>query len=188
MRKDLGAKEWLYPMPAVVVATWDEKGLPDAMMASWVGISDNKEIGLCLDASHKTVANILHRRAFTVSPATVDHIKECDYLGVVSDKSAPDKFKTSGLHALQAPHVDAPLIEQLPLAIECELLSYDKKSGHLLARIVNVSADDLILGAKGKINVRAFRPIVFDPANNTYYELGESVAKAFNVGLALKKG
>ena len=188
MRKDLGAKEWLYPMPALIVATWDDKGVPDAMVAAWGGISDNKEIGLCLDVSHKTVANILHRRAFTVSPATKERIKECDYFGVVSANNTPDKFAASGLVAAQAPHVDAPLIEELPLTLECELLSYDEASSHLFGRIVNVSADECILTQDGKVNVAAFRPVVFDPANHTYLELGESVARAFSVGLALKKG
>ena len=187
MRKDLGAKEWLYPMPALVVATWDEGGVPDAMVAAWGGISDNKEIALCLDASHKTVANILRRRAFTVSPATKEHIKECDYLGLVSANNTPDKFAASGLHALQAPHVDAPLIEQLPLTLECELLSYDEASSHLFARIVNVSADECILTQEGKVNVTAFAPVVFDPANHTYLEVAGSVAKAFSAGLVFKK-
>ena len=187
MRKDLGAKEWLYPMPALVVATWDKDGTPDAMVAAWGGISDTKEVGLCLDASHKTVANILRRRAFTVSPATAEHIKECDYLGLVSANDMPDKFAASGLCAMQAPHVDAPLIEQLPLALECELLSYDEASSHLFGRIVNVSADERILTEEGKINVSSLRPVVFDSANHTYLEVGESVAKAFSVGLALKR-
>ena len=187
MRKDLGAKEWLYPMPALVVATWDDKGVPDAMVAAWGGISDTKEIGLCLDASHKTVANIQHRRAFTVSPATKERIRECDYFGVVSANDVPGKFAASGLHALQAPHVDAPLIEELPLALECELLSYDEASSHLFGRIVNVSADEGILTDDGKVNVAAFAPVVFDPANHTYLEVAGSVARAFSAGLAFKK-
>ena len=187
MRADLGAKEWLYPMPALVVATWDDKGVPDAMVAAWGGISDTKEIGLCLDASHKTVANILHRKAFTVSPATKEHIRECDYLGLVSANDTPSKFVASGLHALQAPHVDAPLIEELPLTLECELLSYDEASSHLFGRIVNVSADEGILTEDGKINVSSLCPVVFDSANHTYLEVGASVAKAFSVGLALKR-
>ncbi len=186
MRKNFGAKEWLYPMPVLIIASYATDGTPDAMNAAWGAISDDKEIGLCLSASHKTVKNILERKAFTVSVGTADLVRECDYFGVVSANDSATKFAKSGLHAIKSELVDAPLIQEFPFTLECKLISYDEKTSHLYGEIVNVSIDEKILKDDGKVDVKKLKPICYDPVNCDYLVLGDAIAKAFKIGLELK--
>ena len=125
MKKNFGAKPWTYPQPVFIVASYDENGIPDAMNAAWGGISNDTELSLCLSAGHKTVKNIKARGAFTVSIADASHVAECDYLGIVSANDVPNKLEISGFHTSNSEFVDAPLIEELKLALECRLVSYD---------------------------------------------------------------
>ncbi|MCI5801267.1 MAG: flavin reductase family protein [Oscillospiraceae bacterium] len=186
MRKNFGAKPYTYPQPVLIVAAYDENGVPDAMNAAWGGISDDKEISMCLSAGHKTVKNILARGAFTVSMATAAQVTACDYVGVESANKVPDKFAKAGFHASPAEFVDAPLIDELPMALECRLTSYDPASCRMVGEIVNVSADESVLNAEGKVDPAKLDPITFDPFNNAYFRLGERVGSAFKDGLALK--
>ena len=185
MRKNFGAKPILYPQPVLIIATYGEDGRPDAMNAAWGGISEETEISICLSPEHKTVENILARGAFTVSMADADHVTACDYVGIVSGNDVPDKFARAGFHAAKAPFVDAPVIEELPMALECKLISYDAETCRLVGEIVNVCADERIL-TEGKIDPMKLRPITYDGMNHAYYVLGEKVGDAFNDGLALK--
>ncbi len=186
MRKDFGAKPYIYPQPVLIIATYGEDGTPDAMNAAWGGISDMNKIAMYLSASHKTVKNILQRKAFTVSMADADHVTACDYVGIVSANDVPDKLARSGLHATRSERVDAPLIDELPLALECTLVSFDEETELLVGEIVNVSADERVLGENGKIDPAKLRPITFDAVNNAYLVLGEKVGNAFQDGKALK--
>ncbi len=156
------------------------------MNAAWGGISDDTQISMCLSAGHKTVANILARGAFTVSMADVAHVAECDYVGIESANKVPDKLAKAGFHTEKAEHVDAPFILELPMAVECRLVSYDKETCRLVGEIVNVSADEKILDENGKIDPAKLEPIVFDPVNNAYLKLGEKVGNAFKDGMKLK--
>lgn len=185
--KELGAKPWCYPQPVFIVAAYDENGTPNAMNAAWGGIHYDDQIALCLSAEHKTVANILATHAFTVSMADAAHIAACDYVGIVSGNKEPEKFAKAGFHATRSEFVNAPLIDELPMTIECELISYDSESCHMVGRIINVSADERILGANGKIDPAKLRPITFDPVNNDYLVIGEKVGNAFKDGMVLKK-
>ena len=175
MRKNFGAKPILYPQPVFIIATYDEDGTPDAMNAAWGGISEENEITICLSASHKTTKNILARGAFTVSMATADHVAACDYVGIVSANDVPDKFARAGFHTTKSEFVDAPLIDELPMAVECKLISYDENTCRLIGEIVNVCADESILNEKGKVDPAKLRPITFDPMNNDYLVLGDKV-------------
>ena len=186
MRKNFGTKPWTYPQPVFIIATYGEDGTPDAMNAAWGGISDDTQISMCLSAGHKTVANILARGAFTVSMADAAHAAECDYVGIESANKVPDKLAKAGFHTEKAEHVDAPIIVELPMAVECRLISYDKETCRLVGEIVNVSADEKILGENGKIDPAKLEPIVFDPVNNAYLKLGEKVGNAFQDGMKLK--
>lgn len=186
MRKNFGAKPLLYPQPVLIVATYGKDGIPNAMNAAWGGINDTTQIFMCLSAGHKTVENILARGAFTVSMGDADHVVECDYVGVVSGNKVPDKLEKAGFHTTKSEFVDAPLIDELPMALECTLISYDKESGRLVGEIVNVCADEKILDANGKIDPSTFNPITFDPVNNAYLKLGGKVGNAFKDGLSLK--
>lgn len=186
MRKNFGSKPMVYPMPVFIIGSYDENGIPNAMNAAWGGISEENEISICLSPDHKTVKNILKTGAFTVSMADAAHVKECDYVGVESANKVPDKFSKAGFHALKSEFVNAPLIEELPMALECKMKSYDEESCRMVGEIVNVSADERILDANGMIDVKKLNPITFDPVNNTYITLGEKVGRAFYDGLALK--
>ena len=186
MRKNYGAKPMCYPMPVYIIGTYGADGTPNAMNAAWGGISEETEISICISADHKTTENILSRKAFTVSMATAKYIAACDYVGIVSGNQVPDKFARAGFHATKSQFVDAPLIDELPMALECELISYDPESCRLVGRIVNVSADESVLGENGKVDVSKLQPITFDPMNNHYLVLGEKVGQAFHDGVALK--
>ena len=186
MRKNFGAKPMCYPMPVYIIATYGADGTPDAMNAAWGGISESQEISICISEDHKTTENILARKAFTVSMATADQLVACDYVGIVSGNDVPDKFAKAGFHATASQFVDAPLIDELPMAVECELISYDPESCRLVGRIVNVCADESVLGENGKVDVAKLRPITYDPMNHDYLVLGEKVGNAFKDGTALK--
>lgn len=185
MRKNFGSKSWLYPMPVLIVAAYDADGKANAMNAAWGGMFTDEHIGLCISAGHKTTKNILSTRAFTVSMATVEQIAACDYVGIVSGNREADKFAKAGFTALRSEVVNAPIIEQLPMTLECELVSYDEESNYLVGRIVNVSADERIL-TDGNIDYSKLRPITYDPINHHYIELGAVVGNAFSDGKKLK--
>ena len=186
MRKNFGSKPMCYPMPVFIIGTYNADGTPNAMNAAWGGISEEQEITICVDSGHKTAENLKLRKAFTVSMATAKHLRGCDYVGIVSGSKVPDKFARAGFHELKSEFVDAPLIEELPMALECEVLSYDEESCRLVGRIVNVCADEAILGDKGKVDVSKLQPITFDPVNHQYLVLGEPVGQAFRDGLERK--
>ena len=186
MRKNFGAKPVCYPQPVFILAAYDENGIPNAMNAAWGGISEDQEVSICVSADHKTTLNILLKKAFTVSMATAEQMVACDYVGIVSGNKVPDKFAKAGFHATKSEFVDAPLIDELPMAMECELISYDPESCRLVGRIVNVSADESVLNEKGKVDPMKLRPITFDPMNNAYLVLGEKVGNAFKDGLQLQ--
>ena len=186
MRKNFGAKPICYPQPVFILAAYDENGIPNAMNAAWGGISEEEEISICVSPDHKTTLNILQKKAFTVSMATADQMVACDYVGIVSGNKVPDKFAKAGFHATKSQFVDAPLIDELPMAMECELVSYDPETCRLVGRIVNVSAEEAVLNEKGKVDPMKLRPITFDPMNNTYLVLGEKVGNAFKDGLQIK--
>ena len=186
MRKNFGAKPMCYPMPVYIIGTYGADGTPNAMNAAWGGISEEAEISICISAEHKTTENILARKAFTVSMATAKYMVACDYVGVVSGNTEPDKFAKAGFHATKSDFVDAPLIDELPMAVECKLISYDPESCRLVGEIVNVSADESVLNAEGKVDVAKLQPISYDPMNHHYLVLGEKVGQAFCDGLALK--
>ena len=186
MRKNFGAKPYTYPQPVFILASYDADSTPNAMNAAWGGISDDSELSMCISADHKTTENILARKAFTVSMADAAHVTACDYVGLVSGKKEADKFAKAGFHAVKSEFVDAPLIEELPIAMECRLKSYDPESCRMVGEIVNVSVDECVLDENGKVDIAKARPITFDPFNNTYVVLGEAVARAFHDGLKLK--
>lgn len=186
MRKNFGAKPFLYPMPVLIIATYGEDGTPDAMNAAWGSIADMNRIAIYLSAEHKTTKNILARKAFTVSMADAAHVVEADYVGIVSANTVPDKLEKAGLHTTKSEYVDAPLIEEFPMALECKLVSFDEESELAIGEIVNVCADESILDEKGNIDPAKLNPITYDPVNHAYLTLGEKVGNAFSDGKKLK--
>lgn len=186
MRKNFGAKSFLYPMPVLIIATYNEDGTPDAMNAAWGSIADTNRIAIYLSVEHKTTKNILTRKAFTVSMADAAHVVEADYVGIVSANNVPDKLDKAGLHTTKSTFVDAPLIDELPMALECKLVSFDEESELVIGEIVNVCAEESILDDKGNVDPAKLNPITYDPVNHAYLTLGEKVGNAFSDGKKLK--
>ena len=186
MRKNFGVKPATYPQPVFILAAYDEAGVPNAMNAAWGGISEENELTVCVSAHHKTLKNILATGAFTVSMGTVGTMKACDYLGLVSGNSVPDKLSRCGFHTTKAEFVNAPLIDELPMAVECRLVSYDEDRCRLIGEIVNVSADESVLGDTGLVDPAKLQPITFDTFNHTYIALGDVVGRAFHDGGVFK--
>ena len=184
MRKNFGPKTWLYPMPVLIVGTYDENGAPNAMNAAWGGIYDTNLVMVCLADDHKTTENIKKTGAFTLSFATAKTVVPCDYVGIVSANDEPDKFAKAGFHATKSECVNAPIIDELPMTVECKLFKFNE-DGICIGEIVNVSADERIL-TDGKIDPAKLQPITYDPMNHHYLVLGEKVGHAFKDGLALK--
>ena len=173
MRKNFGPKPFLYPQLVMVIASYGKDGTPDAMNAAWGGIAGGDKIFLCLSSNHKTVENILERKAFTVSVADEAHLMEADYVGLVSGNDVPDKLERSGFHVTRSEFVGAPVIDELPLVLECRLVSYDPDSHFMLGQIVNAGADEAILDEAGMIDPAKLKPITFDQVNRTYWSLGK---------------
>ncbi len=185
MRKNFGAKTWIYPMPVLIVGTYDENGTPNAMNAGWGGIYDDKKVMLSLASDHKTTDNVKKTGAFTVSFATANAVVPCDYVGIVSANDVPDKLERAGLHVTHSEFVNAPIIDELPMTLECRLVKFNE-DGICVGEIVNVSADESILGEKGIVDVEKLDPITVDPITFSYRRLGEAVGKAFSDGNKLK--
>lgn len=186
MRKDFGAKPWSYPQPVYIIGSYDANGVPDAMNAAWGGISGAKKISFCLSKTHKTVENIKKTGEFTVSIATEEYLKACDYVGLVSGNKESDKFKKAGFNDVKSERVNAPIIKELPMCLECKMESYDDETGILVGEILNVSADESII-TDGKIDPDKLKPIIFDPVNLEYRELGKKVGYAYKDGKELMK-
>jgi len=184
MRKDFGAKPCIYPEPVLIVGTYNEDDTANVMNAAWGGIHEDTEVSICLDPTHKTVKNILARKAFTVSIGTADTVVSCDYVGIVSGNDVPDKVSKAGFHAIRSGKVDAPMIEELPMCLECRLISYNEKNCECIGEIVNLSVDDSVL-TDGRIDLSKLRPIAYDGFNKDYVILGEKVGTAFSDGKKL---
>lgn len=185
MRKNFGSKSWFYPLPVLVIGTYDENGHPDAMNAAWGGLYDADKVVLCLNAGHQTTKNILEKGAFTINFADAAYVVSADYVGMVSVKHEPNKMEKSGFHCTRSESVDAPLIDELPVALECKLLKVNE-DGNIIGQIVTVSIDESVLDSDGKLDMDKFRPISYEPANNGYRVLGERVGNAFSDGNKFK--
>ena len=185
MRKNFGAKTWLYPMPVLIIGTYDEEGTPNAMNAAWGGVYDTNQVMVCLADDHKTTENIRKTGAFSVSFATAGTVAPCDYVGIVSANDVPDKFARAGLHATKSEFVNAPIIDELPMTVECRLIKFNE-DGICIGEIVNISADESILDEGGKIDVKALNPIIYDGVTQGYWSFGERVGQAFSDGKKLK--
>ena len=186
MRKNFGKKTWLYPMPVLIVGTYDEEGNPNAMNAAWGGIYDTNLVMVCLADDHKTTENIRKKGAFTLSFATADTVAPCDYVGIVSANDVPDKFARAGFTAVASEFVNAPIINELPMAVECKLLKFNE-DGICIGEIVNVSAEEAILADDGKaVDARKLNPISYDSSAHYYWTLGDVAGRAFSEGKKIK--
>lgn len=188
-RKNFTDKAVITPLPAIMIATWDENENPDVMMAAWGGQCGPKHITFELSA-HKTTENIRLKKAFTISFATKDDIVQSDYFGIVSANDVPDKVKIAGFTASKSPNVDAPIINEYKLTLECKCVTFEEDGNggaRVVGEIVNMSADESILDAEGNVDLSKLQPVIFDSAKNEYRVVGEKVGTAWGSGKALMK-
>ncbi len=187
MKKNIKTTEAIFPMPVLMIATYNEDGTVDVMNAAWGMMLDRDQVALNLTETHKTVKNIKERKAFTVSIADAKHVKEADYLGIVSGNNTPDKFEKSGLSFTKSENVDAPIINEFPVCMECEFIEYQSNEYGcgVIGKIVNVSAEEEIM-TDGNVDITKLEAIAFDPYTHGYYKVTERVGNAFKDGLELK--
>lgn len=185
MRKNLGTKPFFYPLPVLIIGSYDEKRNPDLMNAAWGGLYEADKVILSLSPSHQTTENIKAKKAFTISFADKAHLVSADYVGLVSAKHEPKKVEKSGFHVVKSELVDAPLVTDLPVALECSLIKMNE-DGTIIGRIENVSVDESVLDEAGELDVTRFAPLSFEPFHRTYHVLGEKVGTAFKDGGKLK--
>ena len=151
------------------------------MNAAWGGIYDTDLVMVCLADDHKTTENIKKSKAFTISFATSKTVVPCDYVGIVSANDVPDKFARAGFHATRSEFVNAPIIDELPMTLECKLMKFNE-DGICIGEIVNISADESILDENGKIDAAKLDPIIYDGVSHSYWSFGDKVGKAFSDG------
>lgn len=188
MRKKIKTTEAIFPMPVLMIATYNEDGTIDVMNAAWGTMLERDHVILNLTETHKTVKNIKQRKAFTVSIADANHVKEADYFGVVSGNNTPNKFENTSLTAVKSENVDAPIINEFPICMECEFIEYqdDQYGCGVIGKVINVTADEKVM--KGdNIDISLVNAIAFDPYTHGYYKVTERVGNAFKDGLELKK-
>ena len=188
MRKNFGAKAFSYPQPVFIIATYNDDGSADAMNAAWGGISDTTELSVCLSEGHKTVKNLLRTGAFTVSMGDAKHVAACDYVGIASGNNTRDKLAKAGFTVSKSESVDAPVINEFPICLECRFIEYQNNEYGcgVIGKVVNVTADESVM-VDGKIDMSKVNAIAFDPYTHGYYKVTERVGEAFRDGLKLKK-
>ena len=188
-RKNFADKTVITPLPALMIATWDAEGTPDVMMAAWGGQCGPKHICFELSA-HKTTDNIRLKKAFTISFATKNDVAESDYFGMVSGNDVPDKVARAGFTFTPSPNVDAPIINEYKMALECRVVTFDEDENggaRVVGEVVNMSADESILDADGNIDLGKLQPVVFDSSKNTYRVVGEKVGDAWGSGKRIQE-
>lgn len=187
MLKDLGVKPYTFPMPVLMIATYGEDGKVDVMNMAWGGVCAENMVALNIDEDHKTSANIKARGAFTLSIADIPHIEAADFFGIATGNKMEDKFERSGLHAVKSGRVDAPVVEEFPLTLECKVVEcqHTAYGFRVLGEIVNVLADEKVLDEKGKVIPEKLNAFVFDQCRSGYYAVGEKVGQAWQTGAKL---
>ena len=188
MRKNIKTSEAIFPMPVLMIATYNEDGSVDVMNAAWGTMLSRNQVILNLTETHKTVKNIKARKAFTVSIADSKHVVEADYFGVVSGNNTPNKFENSGLTATKSENVDVPIINEFPICLECEFIEYqdDEYGCGVIGKVVNVTADEKVMNGDN-VDIELVNAISFDPYTHGYYQVTGRVGEASKDRLQLKK-
>ncbi len=189
MKKDLGIKPYLFPMPVLMISTYGDNDTVNVMNMAWGGICAENMVSLNISEKHKTAENIKKRRAFTLSIADIPHIEAADFFGIASGNKMPDKFERTGLTATKSQKVDAPIVDEFPLTLECKVVEIKNElyGFHVIGEIVGVLADESVLDEKGKVDPTKLNAFVFDQFQNGYYAIGEKVGQAWHTGVPLMK-
>ena len=187
MKRDIGVVQAVYPMPVLMVAAYDENEKVNVMNVAWGQICDMDKIILFIGEGKKTWLNIKASKAFTVAIADVAHMDVADFFGIATGNKMDDKFERTGYHAVKSDKVHAPIIEEFPVVMECELLEFldsEHVSG-IVGKIVGVKAEEAVLSENGKVDPGKLHALMFDQFQNGYYATGEKVGKAWNAGAGL---
>ncbi len=187
MKKDLGVQPALYPMPVLMIATYNEDETVDVMNMAWGGVCARDMVALNLSPGPRTTKNIEARGAFTLSVADVAHLDESDYFGIASGNKVADKFERTGMTAVRSERVDAPVVQEYPITLECSVVEMqDQPYGlRVLGRIENVLADDAVLDESGRVDPARLNAFAFDQFQSGYYAMGEKVGQAWESGKRL---
>ncbi|MBQ1729392.1 MAG: flavin reductase family protein [Oscillospiraceae bacterium] len=187
MKKQIKTTEAIFPMPVLLISTFNEDGSVDVMNAAWGTMLDRDVVALNLTETHKTVQNIKARGGFVVHIADAKHVVEADFFGVVSGSKEPEKFKKSGLSFVKSDLVDAPVINELPIAMECEFIEYqnDETGIGVIGKVLRTSVEEEHL-KDGRVDIDSVGAIAFDPYTHGYYKVGGRVGEAFRDGLKLR--
>ncbi len=188
-RKDFGAKPYIYPLPVLIIGSYNEDNVPDAMNVAYGGLVTSDTVQININAKHKTSENIKLNRAFTVNIATVDTMELADYCGIVSANTVPDKVKKAGMSVFRSMIVDAPILEDFPICLECLVtdITQVNQTLKITANILNVAVEEYVLDDSGEIDPQKLHAITYDPVHHTYIELGKTVGQAFEIGKKLEK-
>lgn len=189
MKINLGVKPYLFPMPVLMIATYGEDDRVNVMNMAWGGICDDNKVALNISDTHKTTANLRARHAFTISVADIDHLEAADFLGMASGNKMPDKFERTGLHAVPSERVDAPVVVEFPVTLECRVVDIRVNDGtaHVVGEIVNVQVDEKVLDERGRVDPKRLNAFLFDAFQNGYYAIGEKVGQAWKSGAAMMR-
>lgn len=189
MKKNLGVVPAVYPMPVLMVAAYDETGKVNVMNAAWGMICDMDKIALFIDEEHKTTKNIHAVKAFTVSIADKEHMDVADFFGIATGNKMEDKFERTGYHAVKSEFVNAPIVEEFPVVMECELAEViDTENMYaIIGKIVNVAAEESVLSDNRKVDPTKLNALIFDQFQSGYYVSGEKVGQAWNAGAGLMR-
>jgi flavin reductase (DIM6/NTAB) family NADH-FMN oxidoreductase RutF len=188
VKESIGAKTIIYPTPVLVIGTYDKTGKPNVMTAAWAGICCSAPpcVGVSLRKATYSYGNIMERKAFTVNVPSENYVKEADYFGIASGKDE-DKLSKAGLTPMRSEIVDAPYIKEFPLVLECRLLQAIEIGLHtqFIGEIIDVKAEENMLGDDGLPDIKKIRPIIFAPESRKYYGTGKLLGKAFSIGRGL---
>ena len=189
MKKELGIKPYLFPMPVLMIATYGSDGAVDVMNMAWGGICAENMVSLNIGEGHKTAENIKQRGAFTLSVADIPHIEAADFFGIASGNKMADKFERTGLTAVKSEKVDAPVVEEFPLTLESKVVEAKREvyGFHVIGEIAGVLADEKVLDEKGRVDPTRLNAFVFDQFQNGYYAIGQKVGQAWSTGAPLMK-
>lgn len=187
MKKQIKITEAILPMPVLLISTYNEDGSIDVMNAAWGTMLERDIVALNLTQTHKTVQNIKARKGFVIHIADAKHVIEADYFGIVSGNKEPDKFAKSGMTATKSELVDAPVINELPIAMECEFIEYqnDETGIGVIGKVLRTSVEEENM-KDGKVDIDSLEAIAFDPYTHGYYKVSGRVGDAFKDGLKVK--
>lgn len=189
MKKDLGVKPYLFPMPVLMISTYGDGDVVDVMNMAWGGICGENMVSLNIGEDHKTAENIKKRGAFTLSIADIPHMEAADFFGIATGHKMADKFARTGLTAVKSQKVDAPIVDEFPLTLECRVVEARNEvyGFHVIGEIVGVLADESVLDAQGRVDPAKLNAFVFDQFQNGYYAVGAKVGQAWHAGMPLMK-